>query len=101
VQTFGGALIVSVGQNIFTNQLAKNLIKQVPNFDTRIILAVGATQLKSQVPANLYQAVLIAYNAALTQTYYVSVALSCLAIFGVASIQWISVKGKKIEMVAA
>lgn len=92
---------MSVGQNVFTNQLAKNLLKDVPNINPGIILSVGATQLKNQVPAKYYQAVLIAYNKSLTETYYVSVALSCLAVIGVFSIEWISVKGKKIDTAVA
>lgn len=45
--------------------------------------------------------VLTAYNNALTQTYYVSVAMAALSIFGALGMEWKSVKGKKIETVAA
>jgi len=99
-QTLGGALMVSVGQNVFTNQLYKNLVKAVPDLDPAVVIAAGATKLKDQVPTKYLTQVLLAYNDALTQTWYVALALAVLAGFGAAAIQWISVKGKKIEMAA-
>ena len=36
-----------------------------------------------------------------TQTWYVSVAMACATVFGVVWIEWKSVKGKKLEPVAA
>lgn len=96
-QTLGGALMVSVGQNVFTNQLAKNLVKAVPDLDAGIVLATGATELKRSIPAQFLPGVLSAYNDALTQTWYVAVALSVLSGLGAAFVQWKSVKGKKID----
>lgn len=103
-QTFGGALFISVAQNVFTNRLASNLIKTVPTLDPSIVINTGATELSRAVTANdpsQLPGVLSAYNNALDQTYYVSVALACLTIFGAVGIEWKSVKGKKLEAVAA
>jgi hypothetical protein len=91
------AIMVSVAQNVFTNQLKTNLGTYVPSIDPSIILAVGATQIKNQVAKELYGAVLVAYNKALTQTLYVAVALSCCSAFGAVGLQWLSVKGNKIN----
>lgn len=101
VQTLGGALFISVGQNIFTNQLMKNLIKDVPSIDPELVLHTGATLLRKAVDPALLDDVLTAYNSALTQTFYVSTAVAALSIFGSALIEWRSVKGKKLETVAA
>ena len=103
IQLLGGALFVSVSENIFTNRLRSNLMVDAPGVDPNIVLQVGATDLKtsSSVPAAEYPGVLVAYNHALTQTYYIAVALSALSIFGAAFMQWKSVKGKKIEAAAA
>lgn len=98
-QTFGGSLFLSVGQNVFENQLLKNLRQVVPDFPAAVVLATGATDLKNAVPAQYISRVLIAYDTALTQTWYVSVAMACIAAFGAAALQWKSVKGKKIEAV--
>lgn len=98
-QTFGGALFVSVAQNVFTNQLIKNL-GSLPDVDTAVLLKTGATELKSSVPPELLRSVLIAYNGAVTHTWYVAVALSSLSLIGVVFVEWKSVKGEDIETAA-
>ncbi|KAI4089188.1 MAG: hypothetical protein LQ344_005568 [Seirophora lacunosa] len=100
VQTLGGALFISVAQNIFTNQLMKNLIKSV-SIDPQLVLHVGATNLRKAVDPALLPGVLTAYNSAITQTFYVSMAMAAFSILGSALIEWKSVKGKKLETVAA
>ncbi|KAL9126067.1 MAG: hypothetical protein Q9217_004825 [Psora testacea] len=102
--TLGGALFISVAQNIFTNRLAANLTSNVPNIPSSLVLETGATSLKQAIqrtnPGSL-DGVLTAYNNALTQTYYVSVAMAALSIFGALGMEWKSVKGKKLETIAA
>jgi hypothetical protein len=100
-QTLGGALFISVAQNVFTNQLIKNLKTAVPDLDPAIVLMVGATELKNQIEQRYLPGVLTAYNLALTQTFYVSVATATVSIVGAAFMQWTSMKGKKIEMAMA
>ncbi|OCK75213.1 MFS general substrate transporter [Lepidopterella palustris CBS 459.81] len=100
-QTLGGALFISVAQNVFTNQLIKNLSKAVPDINPSIVLKTGATELKHAIPAKYLSGVLHAYNDALTQTFYVSVAMAALSILGALFVQWKSMKGKKIAMAAA
>ena len=100
-QTLGGALFISVAQNVFTNQLIKNLKAVVPDLNPAIVLVVGATELKKEIEERYLAGVLSAYNLALTQTFYVSVATATLSIVGAAFMQWKSVKGKKIEMAMA
>jgi hypothetical protein len=96
-QTLGGALFISVGQNVFTNQLIKNLVAAVPDISPGLVLATGATDLKDAIAPELLPRVLVAYNLALTQSFYVAVATGALSIFGAAFLPWLSVKGKKIE----
>lgn len=103
-QTFGGALFISVAQNVFTNRLGTNLVQKVPTLDPAIVISTGATELSKVITATnptLLPAILSAYNDALDQTFYVSVAMASLAIFGAAGIEWKSVKGKKLETLAA
>ena len=90
----GGAIFLSVAQNIFTNQLLKNL-SSVPNFDPRLILKLGATQIQDNVPEEYIGVVLVAYNKALTRTWYSAVALSTLSFLGALGIEWRSVKAQK------
>lgn len=100
-QTLGGALFISVGQNVFTNQLIKNLHAVVPDLDSSFVLSVGATELKHQIEEKFLPGVLAAYNLSLTQTFYVSVAAAAVSIVGAAFVEWKSMKGKNIEMAMA
>lgn len=99
-QTLGGALFISIAQNVFTNKLLQGLAKVVPDLDPAIVLATGATDLKNAVPAKYLSGVLVAYNSAIIQTFYVGVAMSVMTIIGALFLEWKSVKGKKIEMAA-
>ncbi|KAF2876553.1 major facilitator superfamily domain-containing protein [Massariosphaeria phaeospora] len=100
-QTLGGALFISVGQNVFTNQLIKNLAIAVPELPAGLVLTVGATELKTRIPIESLTGVLSAYNLALRQTFYVSTAAAALSIVGAAFVEWKSMKGKNIQMAAA
>src|ERR1700733_3338185 len=46
VQTLGGALFVSIGQNVFSNKLLENLAKYAPSIDPSVILKIGATSIQ-------------------------------------------------------
>lgn len=100
-QTLGGALFISVAQNVFQNQLVSNIAALgVRGLDPNIVIQTGATQIQSLIPKKFLAVVLTAYNASLTHTYYVSVAMGALSIFGAACMEWNSVKKKKGGMAA-
>jgi hypothetical protein len=98
VQTLGGALFVSVGQSIFTNQLIESLAANVPTIDPAVILVTGATNLQKTVPSELLAGVILSYSTALTRAFLVSAGLAAFTIFGSALIPWKSVKGKNVEV---
>lgn len=100
-QTLGGALFVSIGQNIFSNRLVENVIAYVPGLDPSVVLAAGATNIQTLIPAEQVPGVILAYNDALAKTFLVFAAIACISSIGAAFIEWKSVKGKKIEMAAA
>jgi hypothetical protein len=100
-QTLGGALFISVGQNVFTNQLIKNLANAVPDLDAGLVLRTGATELKNAIPEQFLGGVLQAYNTTLNQTFYVSVACGAMSLVGAVFVEWKSMKGKQITMAAA
>ncbi|KAI9749545.1 MAG: MFS sugar transporter [Chaenotheca gracillima] len=100
-QTLGGALFISIGQNVWTNELVKGLKQVVPDLDPNLVLQVGATSLKDQVPKEFYPGVLVAYNESLTKTFYVAVAMTILSLIGALGIEWKSVKGKKLVAAGA
>ena len=104
-QTFGGALFLSVGQNVFTNNLLTGLLKEAPDFDAEMILRLGAMTLKNAVSERFLPGVLEAYNSALRETFNVSLVLGCLTGLGAMCLEWKSVKGpkkdKKLEQAMA
>ncbi|KAL7268772.1 hypothetical protein RUND412_008590 [Rhizina undulata] len=98
-QTLGGALFISVAQNVFDNKLISGLAKSLPGVDPEIILKAGATSIKTTFGPDMLPAILRAYNDALTTCFYAAVALACLGFFAAFGMEWASVKGKKIEAV--
>jgi EmrB/QacA subfamily drug resistance transporter len=98
IQLLGGAMFVSVGENVFTNRLVQNVVATVPTLDPQVVLQTGATALRGIVDTARLPALLAAYNDALIKTYQVGLILSCLTVLGAALMEWRSVKGKKLEM---
>lgn len=101
MQTLGGALFISVSQNVFTNKLVEYVGQYVPGLNPMVVLGTGATAIQHDIAPDQLPGVTLAYNDALTQTFIVFAALSALSVVGAAAIEWKSVKGKKIEMAVA
>ncbi|KAJ7105879.1 major facilitator superfamily domain-containing protein [Mycena epipterygia] len=97
-QTLGGALFISIAQNVFTNKLVSGLIANVPGVSPSLVLSAGATSLKDAVPQQFLAGVLFAYNEALVAAFYVAIAMACISLAGALIIEWRSIKGKNIEM---
>lgn len=91
----GGAIFVSVANNLFTNELTKNLRQRVPALDPATILGAGATEWRNKVSATLLSEVLRIYNAAVTRTFFVPMALGCAAVVAALFVEWKSVKRGK------
>lgn len=92
-QTFGGALFVSVAQNVFNNRLIQALPEAAPGLNPGIVLSSGATSLKDLIPHQFLMGVQMAYNHALVETWYISVALACLMSIPACFVEWKSIKG--------
>lgn len=90
-QQFGGALFVSVGENLFLNNLATGL-RDIPGLDVKTMVNAGATELRDAVPAQALKSVLSAYNHALMKTMTVAAAMSALSVFGAVCIEWKNIK---------
>jgi MFS family permease len=98
MQLFGGALFVSVGVNVFTNDLISNIIAaQVPGLDPAMIISAGATEVRRLVAPEFLQVILQAYNEALVETYKVGLITACLSILGAFGMEWVNVKGRQLE----
>lgn len=76
-QQLGGAIFVSIGQNVFNHELGKAL-NSVAGIQPAAVVATGATELRKTVdPANL-AGVLSAYNGAIVKVFEAALAIACL-----------------------
>ena len=90
-QSLGGAVFISIGQNIFSNRLISGLAS-VPGLNSDIVVSTGATDLRNVVAAQYLPRVLFAYNYALTDVFTIAVAMACLSLFGALAMEWKTVK---------
>ncbi|OQE40846.1 hypothetical protein PENCOP_c005G03415 [Penicillium coprophilum] len=98
-RSLGGAIFVSVGQNIFSNHVVAGMRAQVPEIDPSVVLQSGATDLQRTVMQaasgqadDVVTRVLEIYNDAIIQTFVVALALACVSIVGAVGVEWLSVK---------
>ena len=102
-QTLGGAVFISIAQNVFTNKLAEG-VATVPGLNPHLLVNIGATQLRQFIPAQYIPLVLSAYNFALTKAFTVGLAIACASILGSASLEWRSTRAgheqQKVKAVA-
>lgn len=96
--SMGGAISISIAQNIFSN----TLIKQIPRYTTEIdpatIISAGATNIRAVTPPEQLAGVLEAYNIAVTSTFILPIACAGIACLCSLLFEWKSVKGKKLEL---
>ncbi|KAI1857640.1 hypothetical protein JX265_011055 [Neoarthrinium moseri] len=98
-QLLGGAIFISVGENVLNTQLVERL-SSLPNFNIGLVINNGATTLSSSVPPELLGAVLSAYNESLRKVFQIGLIMCCLTILGSIAMEWRSVKEKKPTKVA-
>lgn len=96
-QFFGGATFLAVGENIFVARLGSSLHRYAPSLDAKAVIAAGATGLRDIVvkegagDAALHGA-LVAYNVAVSNTFYLVAAGAAVATVCAFGIEWRSVK---------
>ncbi|CAK7220905.1 hypothetical protein SBRCBS47491_004346 [Sporothrix bragantina] len=99
-QGLGGAIFLCVTQNIFLQQLFKDLSKVVSADAARQLVDTGATVIRSSVPIDLLPAVLVEYNKALTTAFIVPLSAACFSIVPALFFEWKSVKKAREAMMA-
>ena len=91
-QTLGGTISLSAADTIFTTSLSSGIAKAVPQLDRSTTLNAGATTLRNLIPPEYLDTVLAVYNGAAVNTWYLSLALACASVFGVAGMEWKRIK---------
>ena len=95
MQTLGGAVFISVGQNVLASHLVSGLSGLVGGLDPAVIVNTGATDLRGLVPAEQLPAVLEVYSEALRQVFLIATGLASVTILGALGLEWKSVKKDK------
>lgn len=96
--TLGGAISVSIAQNIFSNKLLQEIPKYAPTANVLAIVGAGATHFREVVTPAQLPGVLVAYNKAITTAFILPIAVAGLAFLSSLLMEWKSVKGKKLQM---
>jgi MFS family permease len=97
-QQLGGAIFVSVGQNVLSTKLVSGLTAlNLTNLDPQVIVNLGATELREYVGPQHLDQVLGVYNNAIDATFEVAMILAALSIIGALLTEWKSVKGMDIK----
>ena len=96
--TLGGAISVSVAQNIFSNTLVQELTANVPLMDPRIVIMAGATHVQEVTPPQFLADVLLSYNTAIMRAFVLAIAVGGLSFLASLGMEWKSVKGKKLDL---
>ncbi|CZT04915.1 related to aflatoxin efflux pump AFLT [Rhynchosporium agropyri] len=98
--SLGGAIAISIAQNVFSNGLSSNLPKYAPDVDAQTVIHIGATSLKKFIAPNELPAVLKAYMAGLQQAYVFPIVVGGIATICACGVEWKNTKGKKIVAAA-
>jgi MFS family permease len=94
MQQLGGAVFLSVCQNVFATKLVDRL-SGVAGLDPQQIVNSGATAIRTIVPADEVDVVVDAYSFGITRCFLIAAALSAATILGVALMEWKSIKDDK------
>ncbi|KAH8592475.1 putative major facilitator superfamily transporter [Bisporella sp. PMI_857] len=94
--SLGGAISISIAQNIFATGLTNNVPKYAPGVDAQTVIRAGATYLRQVVSPEDLPGVVQAYMKALNEAYIPAIAFGGIATFCACFVEWKSVKGKKI-----
>ncbi|CAG7920900.1 unnamed protein product [Penicillium olsonii] len=94
-QSLSGAMFISIAQTVFENRLVASIIEHAPKASPQALIKAGAAHLSERVPKDVLPSVLYAYNVAITQTFYVSVAAAILSFVGAGLVEWKSMKRRQ------
>ncbi|KAI9877146.1 MAG: hypothetical protein M1830_004696 [Pleopsidium flavum] len=94
VQVLAGAVFVAAAQSVFQTHLASNVEAVVPGFNPQALFEAGATDALKLFSHQQLPEIIAAYSAAITETFYIVLALSCLSMVGALGTAWTSMKGR-------
>jgi len=95
-QTIGGAFFVAAGQAALSNILLSHIPSYAPSVDPQLLIATGATQLRSVFSADQMVGILHAYMDGLQAAYAIAITVMGLATLASLAFRWQSLKGMNV-----
>ncbi|KAL2871247.1 MDR family MFS transporter [Aspergillus lucknowensis] len=92
--TFFGALFLSFANTVLTNSLRTLVPQYAPNVDAQTVIAAGATDLASAVPAADLPGVLVAYSESVNRVMYLCVGAACACFIFAWGMGWKDIRAK-------
>ncbi|KAF2864783.1 DNA repair protein RAD50 [Massariosphaeria phaeospora] len=101
-QYFGGTIVNCMAKTVFINGLRSALAEFAPHVDAQKVVQSGATEIFRLVAPEDVQGVVLAYNQALAQTFWLPTACAILGAFSTLGLGWHKIGGeKKVKEVEA
>lgn len=91
-QFLGGAVFLSIAQNVFQSQLASQLEDMASDVDVGKIVAAGASGFRTMVTQTQLPEVLKAYNGAIVDVFWIVTAGAIVAFLASLGMEWKTVK---------
>jgi MFS family permease len=91
----GPVIYLSASAALFRNRLKVEIQAHAPGTDVLALQNGGLSDIRNVIGGDRLGQVLLGYDAAVSQTLYLPLALTCLTIFGSLAMEWRSVKEKK------
>jgi hypothetical protein len=88
----GPVLSLSASSTLFANRLKAEVLKYAPEINATTLDNTGLTDIRTIIGGGRLGQILLGYDAAVTQTLYFPLALTCMTIFGSLAMEWRSVK---------
>lgn len=92
VQMLGGIIFLSISQNMLLDKLTNELVRNIPNLDPGVAKQNGATGLKGLVPIEYQAPVILAYNSAIMDVFYIALSLLSGGLLAAFGLEWKSIK---------
>ncbi len=77
--SLGGAISISIAQNIFSNTLIQEIPKHTNGLNPVLIISAGATHVREVTPPNQLAGVLQAYDLAVQKAFILPIAVGAIA----------------------
>jgi len=91
-QTVGGAIWISAGQAGWSNKMLKVIAHKLPDIEPGLIIATGATELRTVFTAEQLPAVLDAYMEGLRLPFAIAIACACVTVVLSFAPRWEKIK---------